>query len=421
MVQINDVNAQRFSLNGVEYFKNFTPIVVGTKITIVNTYDSKIVIVPLTEFQDFEVDAVTYGSVILLQTALLPVLFTRDSLGATGDFLSNDIADYTAATTPLAGTELALVEQGGTFKKVAVSEFGGGGGAASFQGDWNAETNTPTLANGTGTLGHEYKVTSSYYRFGEIFLVGDFVMYDGSVWIKSRDNNKDIATRYPLSYINTNSGSGVQNLGEADGFENAGAINADTVVNNTLTSGFYTKNTRRFRTQALANSLVTYLNASFGRVDLSMGFYSEQVVANADVSANSTSRFLYGLSGSFVIGNTDPSATTGYAIGLAADSADANVQVFVKSSNAPSTGVTKVDTGWPKTSSDTYSLKLFRDNSSDKIFYWVRNSTTGTEIKGMFTFTATLIVLIKQYRKGSGTNAIASGFHHLVTKINTQI
>jgi len=39
--------------------------------------------------------------------------------------LTNDTTDYTDATTPLAGTEIALVEQGGTFKKVAVSEFGG--------------------------------------------------------------------------------------------------------------------------------------------------------------------------------------------------------------------------------------------------------------------------------------------------------
>ena len=40
--------------------------------------------------------------------------------------LSNNPTDYTDATTPLAGTEIALVEQGGTFKKVAVSELGGG-------------------------------------------------------------------------------------------------------------------------------------------------------------------------------------------------------------------------------------------------------------------------------------------------------
>jgi len=118
MVQINNVNTQKFSLNGVEYFKNFTPIVVGNRITIVNTYDSRIVIVPLTEFQDFEVDAVTYASVILLQTALLPVIFTRDSLGITGDFLSNDETTYTPATLPLTGTEVAVLNDGTNWVKI---------------------------------------------------------------------------------------------------------------------------------------------------------------------------------------------------------------------------------------------------------------------------------------------------------------
>lgn len=42
-----------------------------------------------------------------------------------GDFLSNDISTYTPATTPLAGTELALIDDGTGFKKVAVSEFVG--------------------------------------------------------------------------------------------------------------------------------------------------------------------------------------------------------------------------------------------------------------------------------------------------------
>jgi len=41
------------------------------------------------------------------------------------EVLSNDISTYTSATTPLAGTELALIDDGTGFKKVAVSEFGG--------------------------------------------------------------------------------------------------------------------------------------------------------------------------------------------------------------------------------------------------------------------------------------------------------
>ena len=73
--------------------------------------------------------------------------------------LSNDTTDYTDATTPLAGTEIALVEQGGTFKKVAVSEFGGGGSSLqTFQ--YNTTSlcifNFPATSNWTqqsGTFG----------------------------------------------------------------------------------------------------------------------------------------------------------------------------------------------------------------------------------------------------------------------------
>jgi len=334
------------------------------------------------------------------------------------DKLDKNIFLYPDATLPLSDTDELIVNQGDVWKKVDKSELGG----SSFQGSWNAETNTPTLANGIGTTGHEYKVSVSGYVLNEIYLENDFVIYDGANWVKSRDNNQDIATRYPVSYTNCNSGIGVQNLGEYDAVENSGAINAAAVADDYISKGGSTyQNTRRFRTQALANSLTTYRNTSWNRIYENMGFYACLVVANADVSSNSASRFFFGISGGFVVGNTDPSATTGYAIGLAADSADTNVQLFVKVSTTPSTGVTKVDTGLPKTSLHTYYLKLFRDRSSSKVFYWLRNTSNTTEIKGVFTFNPTAQNLLKDYRKGSGANAISSGFHHLSTTIKTQI
>lgn len=45
------------------------------------------------------------------------------SLGGGADYLKKDIATYTPATTPLSGTEKALIHDGTDFKKVAVSEF----------------------------------------------------------------------------------------------------------------------------------------------------------------------------------------------------------------------------------------------------------------------------------------------------------
>lgn len=58
----------------------------------------------------------------------------------------------------------------------------------SDQGDWAASTNTPTLADGTGTAGHYYTNTAAGsvdFGSGSItFAVGDLVFYNGYVWKK---------------------------------------------------------------------------------------------------------------------------------------------------------------------------------------------------------------------------------------------
>ncbi len=58
--------------------------------------------------------------------------------------------------------------------------------AMEYQGDWNAQTNTPTLADGTGTKGDTYNVTvAGTQTFGGQsihFYVGDRIVYNGSVW-----------------------------------------------------------------------------------------------------------------------------------------------------------------------------------------------------------------------------------------------
>ena len=87
MIVINNVDSQKFSFNGVEYFKNFTPVVVGNKIRVLNTYDSSIELTDAPRlYSEFEVEGVVYGNVIDLQTALLPILYTRNTLGG-GDFI----------------------------------------------------------------------------------------------------------------------------------------------------------------------------------------------------------------------------------------------------------------------------------------------------------------------------------------------
>ena len=85
MITINTISDIKFSFNGVNYLKNFTPIVVGDKIRILNTYDSKIELTDApTLFSEFTVNGVTYANVALLQDALLLVIFTRSTLSGGG-------------------------------------------------------------------------------------------------------------------------------------------------------------------------------------------------------------------------------------------------------------------------------------------------------------------------------------------------
>jgi hypothetical protein len=52
----------------------------------------------------------------------------------------------------------------------------------NYLGAWNADTNTPTLANGTGNSGDVYRVTVAGTSLGEDWTVGDLALYDGAVW-----------------------------------------------------------------------------------------------------------------------------------------------------------------------------------------------------------------------------------------------
>jgi len=51
-----------------------------------------------------------------------------------------------------------------------------------YKGTWNALTNTPTLADGVGTAGWYYRVTTAGTWNGIAFSVGDDIIYNGLIW-----------------------------------------------------------------------------------------------------------------------------------------------------------------------------------------------------------------------------------------------
>lgn len=65
-------------------------------------------------------------------------------------------------------------------------------GGLSYQGTWNANTNTPTLASGVGTNGYYYIVaTAGSTNLDGItdWQIGDWLMFNGTVWQKLDQSN----------------------------------------------------------------------------------------------------------------------------------------------------------------------------------------------------------------------------------------
>lgn len=69
-------------------------------------------------------------------------------------------------------------------------------GAANYQGVWNANTNSPTLANGTGTKGYYYIVTTAGATSIDgitDWRIGDWIIFNGTTWSKV-DNTDAVIT-----------------------------------------------------------------------------------------------------------------------------------------------------------------------------------------------------------------------------------
>jgi hypothetical protein len=73
---------------------------------------------------------------------------------------------------------------------------GGGVGAVTYRGTWNASTNTPTLVSSTGTQGDYYVVNvagSTNLDGTTDWQIGDWAIFNGSVWEKV-DNTDSVSS-----------------------------------------------------------------------------------------------------------------------------------------------------------------------------------------------------------------------------------
>jgi hypothetical protein len=87
-----------------------------------------------------------------------------------------------------------------------------------YKGVWDANTNTPTLIDGTGDTGDTYRVSvdgTQDLGSGSIdFVAGDLVIYDGSVWQRSPEGAADTTHIYSTNlYVATNGDDGTAIVG----------------------------------------------------------------------------------------------------------------------------------------------------------------------------------------------------------------
>jgi hypothetical protein len=195
MITINTVSASKFSYNGINYFKNFTPFVSGNKISILNSYDACISLTSApTHFSEYIVNGQTFASVALLQDALLPVLFIKnDLIGGSGttNFLSKFTASGTIGNSQISDNGTAVGINGIDInptpgEAIHIFNFNndaGNGGNYLIQG--TAYANSPGQANvhirkARGTMASPSAVLS-----GDYLVSFGFRGYDGSNFAQS--------------------------------------------------------------------------------------------------------------------------------------------------------------------------------------------------------------------------------------------
>ena len=122
-----------------------------------------------------------------------------------GNGTSTMTASATIPNTDISGLGTASIKDAGVANGVATLDGSGTVpisqlpsavlGALSYQGTWNASTNTPTLTSSVGTKGYYYVVNvagSTNLNGITDWVIGDWAVYNGSAWQKV--DNTDAVT-----------------------------------------------------------------------------------------------------------------------------------------------------------------------------------------------------------------------------------
>ena len=188
------------------------------------------------------------------------VSITGGSIGGT------TVSGYIPTTEKGVANGVATLDGSGT---VPVSQLPAAVlGALSYQGTWNASTNTPTLTSSVGTKGYYYVVNvagSTNLNGITDWLVGDWTVYNGSAWQKI--DNTDAVT-------------------SVNGYTGTVVLTTTDVAEGT--NQYFT--TARARTSVSAGTGISYDNAT-GVITNSSPSLGGDVVGPASATDNAIARY----------------------------------------------------------------------------------------------------------------------------------
>ena len=221
-----------------------------------------------------------------------------NAIAVTGGSMSGvTISDYIPTTQKAAALGVATLDSA---TKVPISQIPDSViGALSYQGTWNASTNTPTLASSTGTKGYYYVVSvagSTNLNGVTDWQIGDWAVYNGSVWQKI-DNTDSVTSvnGFTGAVVLTNtdiSGFGTMSTQNANAVAvTGGTINGTTIGATTASSGAFTNVSTSSTT---STTPVLSYNASNSNLALGgtvSGSYLQAVMQNKSATAGASTNF----------------------------------------------------------------------------------------------------------------------------------
>jgi hypothetical protein len=228
------------------------------------------------------------------------------ALTANSTIPNTDITGLGTASTKDAGAALgvATLDSGG---KVPVSELPAAVlGALSYQGTWDASTNTPTLTSSVGTKGYYYVVSvagSTNLNGITDWLVGDWAVYNGTAWQKV-DNTDAVTSVNGLTgavvLTTTNVAEGTNEY-----FTQARArasVSAGTGISYDNTTGVVT-NAAPDQTVALTDGTAIDVTGTYPNFTINNTAPDQTVVLTAGTGISTSGTYP-----NFTITNTSPSA-----------------------------------------------------------------------------------------------------------------